>query len=80
MKLMLLTCALFAMAAAAGRAQDYKPLHPLPTGDAGLTTGPAVGDQLPAFSAPDQHGDPQTFDTLKGPNGLVLLVVRSADW
>jgi len=40
----------------------------------------AVGAQAPAFSAPDQNGAVQSFDTLKGANGLVLLFHRSADW
>lgn len=43
-------------------------------------TGPAVGARIPAFEARDQQGRVQTFDTLKGPKGLVLLFVRSADW
>lgn len=43
-------------------------------------TGPVVGAKIPAFEARDQQGRVQTFDTLKGPKGLVLLFVRSADW
>ena len=42
--------------------------------------GLAVGQKAPAFSAPDQFGTQQTLDTLKGPNGTVLLFFRSADW
>lgn len=42
--------------------------------------GPAVGSQIPAFTAEDQNGRARTFDSLKGPNGLLLLFVRSADW
>lgn len=42
--------------------------------------GPAPGEPIPAFSVSDQHGRTQTFDSLKGPNGLVLLFYRSADW
>jgi len=80
MKSILLTSALFTIAAAAGHGEDHKPLRPVPKSDQGLTTGPAVGERLPAFSAPDQHGRLQTFESLTGPQGLVLLVVRSADW
>jgi hypothetical protein len=42
--------------------------------------GPAVGQPIPAFTARDQHGRAQTFDSLKGPNGLVIVFYRSADW
>ena len=42
--------------------------------------GLAAGQKAPAFSAPDQFGAPQTLETLKGPNGTVLLFFRSADW
>ena len=43
-------------------------------------TGPAVGERVPDFRAVDQFGRTQTFDSLKGPNGLLLLFHRSADW
>jgi len=43
-------------------------------------TGPAVGARIPAISALDHTGKTQTFDSLRGPNGLVLEFVRSADW
>ena len=39
-----------------------------------------VGRKAPAFSARDQFGREQNLDTLKGPNGTVLLFFRSADW
>jgi hypothetical protein len=42
--------------------------------------GPSVGAPLPAFEAPDQDGRPQTFETLRGPNGLLLNVNRSVVW
>jgi hypothetical protein len=45
-----------------------------------LDVGPAIGEAVPRFEAPDQDGRLRTFEDLKGPNGLVLLVVRSADW
>lgn len=38
------------------------------------------GSAIPTPTATDQFGKPQTFDSLKGPNGLVLVVFRSADW
>ncbi len=42
--------------------------------------GLEVGQRAPAFSARDQFGRLQCLDTLKGPNGTVLLFFRSADW
>jgi hypothetical protein len=45
-----------------------------------MSIGLAVGKKAPAFSVRDQFGRVQTLDTLKGPNGTVLLFFRSADW
>lgn len=45
-----------------------------------MTLGPLAGQVLPAFEAKDATGATRTFDSLKGPNGLVLVFFRSADW
>lgn len=42
--------------------------------------GPAIGAAVPAFSLTDQSGHKQTLETLMGPQGLVLVFFRSADW
>jgi len=42
--------------------------------------GPAVGDKIPAFNLPDQNGKMQDFESMAGPNGLLILFHRSADW
>lgn len=42
--------------------------------------GLPVGSNTPAFSFLDQFGHPQSNETLRGPNGTVLLFFRSADW
>ncbi len=55
-------------------------LRPLPDLDKNVKTGPAVGSPIPAFRAMDQNGREQTFETLRGEKGLVLLFFRSADW
>lgn len=47
---------------------------------AAIKTGPSVGDRIPAFSAPDQNGKTQTFQTIAGPKGAMLVFYRSADW
>lgn len=44
------------------------------------TLGPKLGEQLPAFSAIDQAGRQRDLASLMGPNGLVLVFFRSADW
>jgi peroxiredoxin len=38
------------------------------------------GVKAPQIALPDQTGKPQSFNTLTGPNGLLLLFFRSADW
>jgi len=42
--------------------------------------GPQVGDVVPSFSLPDQTGAARDIDSLMGPNGLMLVFSRSADW
>ncbi len=38
------------------------------------------GGKAPAFALQDQEGKQQSLSTLAGPNGLLLLFFRSADW
>ena len=42
--------------------------------------GVPVGKHAPPFRARDQFAKEQTLSSLMGPNGLVLLFFRSADW
>ena len=60
--------------------QDRPRLHPLPPQSKDAKTGPAIGSRIPSFAALDQAGKRQTFDSLKGSKGLVLVFTRSADW
>ncbi len=46
----------------------------------GLRTGPAVGSRVPNFALPDQGGRIRSLADLTGPNGLLLVFTRSADW
>jgi hypothetical protein len=48
--------------------------------NANLKSGPEAGQKIPVFSAIDQTGKVQNFDSLKGPKGLVLFFNRSVDW
>ena len=62
-------------------ADDARPrLRPLNEQSANAKSGPAVGARIPDFTVADRNGKPQTFQTLKGPKGLILLFARSADW
>jgi len=75
-------------ARAAGRLGDSVTLRGVAEGNTiqitslkSLTTfGLVVGQKAPAFSARDQFGREQTLQSLKGPNGTILLMFRSADW
>lgn len=42
--------------------------------------GVKVGDTIPSIATVDQFGHPQTFESLRGKHGLLLLFSRSADW
>lgn len=71
--------ALFALVVYAP-AQNRSRLRPLPPASKDARTGPAVGEKIPAFEAVDQNGVRQSFETLRGPKGLMLVFSRSADW
>ena len=45
-----------------------------------LIPGVKVGYKIPTVATVDQFGHPQTFESLRGKHGLVLLFSRSADW
>ena len=42
--------------------------------------GPQVGERIADFRLQDQNGKEWTRDSLMGPNGLMLVFSRSADW
>ena len=72
-RILTLTCVLALGAATAATAQA----PPSPDVDG---VGPQVGDVVPSFSLPDQTGAARDIDSLMGPNGLMLVFSRSADW
>ena len=43
-------------------------------------TGPEPGQRIPDFTLPDQRGGLRSLSNLSGPNGLLLVFHRSADW
>ncbi len=42
--------------------------------------GPQVGQPVPDFSLRDQAGTARTLASVMGPNGAMLVFIRSADW
>lgn len=44
------------------------------------TLGPQVGERVPDFALPDQHGRIRTLDSIVGEKGAMILFHRSADW
>ena len=52
----------------------------VPTAFSQRPGGLQVGAKAPAFTLRDQTGRQQDLHTLSGPNGLLLLFFRSADW
>ncbi len=45
-----------------------------------LKTGPEVGQPIPDFRLPDQFSRKRTFETIRGPQGALIVFYRSADW
>ena len=45
-----------------------------------VASGVAKGDRIPEFRLSDQNGTMQTFESLRGPKGAMLVFYRSADW
>jgi hypothetical protein len=46
----------------------------------GYRSGPDPGQRIPDFLLPDQGGKQRALGDLAGPNGLLLVFHRSADW
>jgi cytochrome oxidase Cu insertion factor (SCO1/SenC/PrrC family) len=68
--------ALFGLAAQPA-AQQSAPQPALPNVQ---KLGPHIGTRVPDFTLLDQKGQSRTLASLTGPNGLMLVFFRSADW
>ena len=66
-------------AAGAAIPPELQAKHVNATND-GYATGPEPGERIPEFSLPDQEGAARSLANLAGPNGLLLVFYRSADW
>lgn len=42
--------------------------------------GPQIGESVPGFALPDQHGTIRTLDSIMGERGAMIVFHRSADW
>src|SRR5204863_397750 len=62
-----------------GGASSQQPAAPPEPPDV-QTLGPQVGSRAPDFTLRDQQGQSRTLASLIGPNGLMLVFARSADW
>jgi peroxiredoxin len=51
-----------------------------PSPDTPPVIGPPNGSHIPEFTALDQDGKSQSFDTIRGPKGAVIYFHRSANW
>ena len=76
---MMLTVGLLALGSALAQARD-----PQANGQTKVldveTVGPTIGEVLPDFSLPDQHGQARSMKSLLGPNGAIIVFFRSANW
>ena len=52
----------------------------MPEGLEASKRGPRVGAFIPPIEALDQFGRKQTFETIRGPAGALIVFIRSADW
>lgn len=66
-------CLSLTLSAAAAHAQAPGPVDP-------TRLGPQVGEIVPAFSLPDQHGRVQTSRSVMGPKGMMLVFSRATAW
>ena len=69
----LLAAVFVLLAHAPASAQDREPVDL-------SSLGPQVGEKIPDFALPDQHGRIRTLDSIMGERGAMLVFHRSADW
>lgn len=71
---------LFALPALAQPVYSTEFLTDIPMGSRGMVSGPEIGERIPDFEAFDQNGNLVSLDDVMGPNGAMVVFVRSADW
>lgn len=75
-----LVLSLFALPALSQPVYSTEFLTDIPTGSRGMVSGPEVGERIPDFQARDQNGNLVSLSDVMGPNGAMVVFVRSADW
>ena len=75
-----LVLSLFALPALSQPVYSTEFLTDIPTGSRGMVSGPEIGERIPDFEALDQNGDRVSLNDVMGPNGAMVVFVRSADW
>ncbi len=59
--------------------QEPRPNFRMPATDE-YAKGPEIGEQLPDFTLPDQHGNPVTFSDARAGQKALVMFHRSARW
>ena len=75
-----LVLSLFALPALSQPVYSTEFLTDIPTGSRGMVSGPEIGERIPDFEARDQNGNLVSLSDVMGPNGAMIVFVRSADW
>ncbi len=75
-----LVLSLFALPALSQPVYSTEFLTDIPTGSRGMVSGPEIGERIPDFEALDQNGYLVSLSDVMGPEGAVVVFVRSADW
>ena len=70
---MTIATAVVLLAYAPASAQEREPIDV-------SSLGPQMGEKVPDFALPDQHGRTRTLDSVMGERGAMLVFHRSADW
>ena len=75
-----LVMSLFALPALSQPVYSTEFLTDIPAGSRGMVSGPEIGERIPDFEALDQNGESVSLSDVMGPNGAMVVFVRSADW
>ncbi len=75
-----LVLSLFALPALSQPVYSTEFLTDIPAGSRGMVSGPEIGERIPDFEALDQNGNLVSLSDVMGPDGAMVVFIRSADW
>ncbi len=75
-----LVMSLFALPALSQPVYSTEFLTDIPAGSRGMVSGPEIGERIPDFEALDQNGNLVSLSDVMGPDGAMVVFIRSADW